>query len=179
MSVAQLFQTPELAGIGPDVRLGRDSITTLQTRMAAAFSKRKLNGPAQSLIRSAALLWHDHIDESHTVSQDIESIDGSFLHGIMHRREPDYSNAKYWFRLVGEHPSHPEIARRVCALLADANAANLKDRLLPAGRWDSFAMVDAVDQSMRKGKSSNELHLLQRVQQIEFEVLTDRFCAMD
>ena len=36
--------------------------------------------------------------ESHTISQSIETPSGNYWHAIMHRREGDYSNAKYWFR---------------------------------------------------------------------------------
>src|SRR5689334_9801012 len=38
---------------------------------------------------SALWLWHDYLDESHTLSQKIESDTGSFWHAIMHRREGD------------------------------------------------------------------------------------------
>src|SRR6476660_8919231 len=38
---------------------------------------------------SALWLWHDFLDESHTISQEVHTIDGSYWHGIMHRREPD------------------------------------------------------------------------------------------
>ncbi len=44
------------------------------------------------------------IDRSHTLSQDITNAEGSFLHAIMHRREGDFGNAKYWFNRVGKHP---------------------------------------------------------------------------
>lgn len=50
------------------------------------------------------------IDRSHSISQDIENPEGSFLHGIMHRREGDFSNAKYWFRRVGNHPVIEQLA---------------------------------------------------------------------
>jgi hypothetical protein len=48
-------------------------------------------------------LLYDFLDASHEVSQGISSREGSFWHGIMHRREGDFSNAKYWFRKVGRH----------------------------------------------------------------------------
>lgn len=43
------------------------------------------------------------LDASHEISQSDHSPEGSFWHGIMHRREGDFSNAKYWFRRVGRH----------------------------------------------------------------------------
>lgn len=60
----------------------------------------------------AAGLWLyiDELDRSHTVSQQIEDATGSFWHGIMHRREGDFSNSHYWFRRVGKHPAMKQIA---------------------------------------------------------------------
>lgn len=54
-----------------------------------------------SIVSAGLLLWNGDLDASHTISQHIEDITGSYWHGIMHRMEPDYSNAKYWFRKVG------------------------------------------------------------------------------
>ena len=53
---------------------------------------------------AALWLWHDFLNEAHKIVQDIDTPEGSYWHGIMHRREGDYSNAKYWFRRVGAHP---------------------------------------------------------------------------
>lgn len=54
---------------------------------------------------SAALwLYIDELDASHVISQSIETATGSYWHGIMHRREGDFSNSHYWFRRVGKHP---------------------------------------------------------------------------
>jgi hypothetical protein len=53
---------------------------------------------------SGLWLLHDFLDESHKISQDLESTTGCYWHGIMHRREPDVSNSKYWFQKIGRHP---------------------------------------------------------------------------
>ena len=55
-------------------------------------------------IKSGLLLWNDALDESHNISQGLGDQTGSYWHGIMHRREPDYPNSKYWFGRVGTHP---------------------------------------------------------------------------
>lgn len=54
----------------------------------------------------AAALWLyvDDLDRSHTVSQSLTDPTGAFWHGIMHRREGDYSNSRYWMRRAATHP---------------------------------------------------------------------------
>ena len=63
-------------------------------------------------------LLHDFLDESHTISQGIDTPSGSFWHAIMHRREGDFSNAKYWFRRVGQHPVFDALGQRAAELAA-------------------------------------------------------------
>jgi hypothetical protein len=62
----------------------------------------------------AAALWLyvDDLERSHVISQGIFDATGSYWHGIMHRREGDFSNSHYWFRQTGPHPfraAHPEM----------------------------------------------------------------------
>ena len=105
---------------------------------------------------------------SHDVSQDLpKSADGSaFLHGIMHRREPDYPNAKYWFRRAGDHPCYPALAGKVAYLGVTGNEA--AKRACLGGQWDPFAFVDAVESAMQNGQ---HVDALQNVQRLEFESL--------
>jgi hypothetical protein len=113
------------------------------------------------------LLWHDHLDESHRVSQDIENADGSMAHAMMHRREPDYWNSKYWWRRAGDHPAFALIAPRASELLAGEPA--LARRLVPKGRWDPSGFVDAVE----NGIGTPAEALLKRLQKLEFESLLE------
>src|SRR5262245_36009372 len=53
---------------------------------------------------SAVWLYHDYLDESHRISQEIDTPTGSCWHAIMHRREPDAGNSKYWWGRAGKHP---------------------------------------------------------------------------
>lgn len=77
----------------------------------------------QEIVRSPALakrpeltaglwLYVDDLDRSHTVSQSLEDTTGAYWHGIMHRREGDYSNSRYWMRRAAGHPlrkAQPEL----------------------------------------------------------------------
>lgn len=94
---------------------------------------------AAACVRSGLLLFAGDLDASHGVSQSIPTPDGSYWHGILHRREPDYSNSKYWFRRVGNHPVFQELAGSV------AGAGSAAAEVCRDGSWDPFAMVDLVE----------------------------------
>lgn len=50
-------------------------------------------------------LYADDLDRSHTICQADPSPTGSMWHAILHRREGDFWNSKYWLRQVGSHPA--------------------------------------------------------------------------
>lgn len=163
-----ILDTPALASLGPEKRA--DTMTTAQidATLAKIGSELKLTPSVRDLLRAASYLWHDHLDPAHEIAQAIETADGSLVHGIMHRREPDYGNAKYWFRRVGAHPSFLSLAVRAGELLDRAEESDLHSRLLPNKTWDPFAFVDAVEDAV-EGQFKSKTHLLQQVQRLEFE----------
>ena len=93
-------------------------------------------------------LWlrFDFLDESHKLSQEIETPTGSFWHAIVHRREGDFGNSTYWWRRVGNHP----------ALIGDP-----------------FVFVHAVERLVTDGR--NAAATLERRQAREWQALFD-FC---
>lgn len=62
--------------------------------------------------RAGLWLAFDFLDESHAISQELGTAEGSYWHALMHRREPDYWNSKYWFRRVGSHPVLEQLRER-------------------------------------------------------------------
>lgn len=66
-----------------------------------------LNDPALSgrpELAAALFLYVSDLDRSHTLSQGVTNTTGSYWHGIMHRREGDFSNSHYWMRMAAGHP---------------------------------------------------------------------------
>ena len=56
-------------------------------------------------VKAALWLYVDDLDRAHVIVQDLDTPTGSYLHAILHRREGDFSNSKYWFRRAGDHPA--------------------------------------------------------------------------
>ncbi len=133
-----------------------------------------LAGERRALVCSLLLLWHDHLDASHELSQGIASADGSFLHAMMHRREPDYWNSKYWWRRVGNHPAFATISKRVSEFLIEHTPCESAKKMMPGGAWDACAFVDACEEAEEGGNEAQRT-LLREIQRIEFETLLDFF----
>jgi hypothetical protein len=168
-----LMATGELPGLGPQRRPGTASAPEIDRRLSAFFATERVPAGVQPLLRSASLLWHDHLDASHSVSQEIESREGSWLHGIMHRREPDYGNAKYWFRRVGRHDTFPALAEKVAAL--QPPGAEMK-ALVEGGDWMPFAFIDLCARA-EQGNDAALVSSLMRIQAVEFDVLVQHVLA--
>lgn len=61
-------------------------------------------------LQAGLWLLVDDLERSHAISQGIDTPTGSYWHAIMHRREGDFSNAKYWLRQAGSHPVWESLA---------------------------------------------------------------------
>lgn len=126
-------------------------------------------------IKSGLLLWNDALNDSHDISQGLSNNTGSYWHGIMHRREPDYSNAKYWFGRVGTHPIYPEVREGALTLFedtADPSAAlsDIGDKIESQEHWDPNQFIDWCE-AATEDLSSDVAQFLQQVQVEEIKLL--------
>jgi len=109
-ALKELLQTPEPAGLGTGVQTWRAERVRPQ-KGAETRGQVRPCPPKKKNSSGLDLLWHYHLDAAHTIAQDSIIPMASFVHGIMHRREPDYGKCKYWFRRVGDHPVFAEIRK--------------------------------------------------------------------
>jgi hypothetical protein len=118
-----------------------------------AFPTRIVDREMASCCLAGVWLLHDFLDESHAISQRVDTAEGSFWHAIMHRREGDFSNSKYWYRHVGNHPVFEQLTKQLQM------------------EWSPFTFVDEC-QAVVRGKSNARERCLDS-QQVEWELLFD------
>ena len=143
----------------------------LSVETAFAHASTVSNTEMAACCLAGVWLLHDELDESHKVSQGIDTPEGSFWHAIMHRREGDFSNSKYWFRHVREHPVYDALGQRATELAATRGQEPLIKKLLTSGTWDPFAFVDLCQAVVRGQSDAREICL--DIQQVEWETLFD------
>ncbi|MCE9607434.1 MAG: hypothetical protein K8U03_21315 [Planctomycetia bacterium] len=181
-SVRELLVPERIAALdaGAPNPAARSRLAALRSSDLAAARK-----PADGAMAEACLaglwLYHDFLSESHALSQEIAGATGSYWHALMHRREPDYDNSKYWFRQTGEHEAfeallaaaRAEFSRRP-ATAAEATRAFAPievQTLIAAPKWDPYRFVDLCEAAT---KGDRELQQACRtLQAIEWHTLFD------
>jgi hypothetical protein len=178
-AVAELLAPPRESSLGPGEpnRAAEAKLRALMVETLAAGRNVVNRNMAQACL-AGLWLYHDFLDESHSISQEIHTPSGSYWHGILHRREGDYDNAKYWFRRVGNHPVFEPLRQAGAAAAKrypglDATAKYL----VTQAAWDPFRFVDLC-RTASVGRTSNPsgaplATLCREIQSREWELLFD------
>lgn len=177
-SFLSLVKTHELPDLGPRRRPSAWPAAEVRRRVAGWLEGQGMAGSRGAMLLGAALLWHDCLHEAHELAQKDSGADGSFLHAVMHRREPDFGNSNYWWHRVGSHPCFPALAGRVLELLTARQQPELAAQLLPGGRWNPGALVDACEVAADEPAGSPLVALLQEIQALEFEAFVSHLLRM-
>jgi hypothetical protein len=145
--------------------LGRCLSEEVRRRLRAVRPKELFHrSPAPEAALSGLCLYFSFWEEAHAIAQDVGSKEGSFWHGIIHRQEPDASNASYWFHQVGWHPIFPKLHQQAIEAGIQAGPA-----------WDPFQFIELCERARRNPGSDLERKAL-LVQRAEWQLLFD-YCA--
>ncbi len=108
------------------------------------------------LVRGGLLYAVDAIDAAHRFFQDESSDLGSYWHGMVHRREGDFDNARYWFRRVGRLAFFSDLHSESCA---DSATMARQDQ------WDAYLLTGLCERvKFGEAESAAECVALQRAE---------------
>lgn len=179
--IKQLSERRPLQSLKPET-VWSAQLDAAITTVAAEWAERtdKAVKPYALSIVSGMHLWNDNLDASHSISQHIETPEGSCWHAIMHRMEGDYWNSKYWYRRVGNLSFYRDLHQAVCRLAAQpgvmesigsGRAKSEIEALVKANGWDPYRFVDAVETQMEKERNDAAIALMEQIQRYELALL--------
>ena len=115
-----------------------------------------------ALARGGLFYALDALPEAHAIFQDATDDPGAYWHGMVHRREGDFDNARYWFRRAGVLPFFAEMHRAACTH---------SETMARQSNWDPYLFTGQCEQE-RFGADdlTGEMRALQRV---EFDAIFD------
>jgi hypothetical protein len=116
-------------------------------------------------------LYFSCAEECHQLVQNLNSSEGDFWHGIVHRQEPDAANAAYWFRQTKTHPVFPALARAAEEIASKYPAANFRS----GAQWDPFFFIEFSERARGEPGTPVEAAALE-IQRVEWQILFD-YCA--
>jgi hypothetical protein len=138
--LATYFDSQNYPVLDMRIRPKRMSLEDLRAQLESIFCY--YSGAKRHALSGLAHLWHDHWHEAHALAQAFEGDpDCDLIHGLLHRREGDASNSRYWARSAGEHPAYAPIAAAVAPILATTAWEN---RLVKNAKWMPEAFIDAA-----------------------------------
>lgn len=119
-------------------------------------------GERAELVRAILFYANDSLSEAHGIVQHASGGIAAYIHGIVHRREEDFDNARHWFRSAGELPFF--------SALQAAGAEHSED-VAKQLTWDPYLFVGLCERHKYGARSS--LKVLAELQKAEFRTLLD------
>ena len=158
-----LRQDSLLKVLVPTDALDRELVRELKEITSDALaSGAVVDAEMSGLVRGALFYALDTLPEAHANFQDAASDTGSYWHGMLHRREGDFDNARYWFRRAGTLPVFATIHR---------DASRVSELMARRTNWDPYLFTGQCEQA-RFGAEELVAELV-ALQRIEFDALLD------
>ncbi len=136
------------------------------------------NEKAAQAVKAGVLLWNDELSLSHDICQGLKTPESSYIHGVMHRREGDYSNAKHWFAKAKNHPVATKLFEKSTQIGDDIVPAtdqlsHYTSDLKGIGHWSPDSFVDWCESASQGNVDSTCLYFFKKLQIEEIRLLID------
>ena len=115
-----------------------------------------------SLVRAGLFYYHNALADSHKEAARDEGDVAAYWHGMVHRREGDFENARYWMRRAGEQPVFQEM---------HARASDGSPHMARQSNWDPFLFIHLCEQ-YKYGETEYKKEIGQ-LQRVEFAAMFD------
>lgn len=168
--IAQMLAEAWLNELGPGRPRAQQTKRVMQLTHAS-LGQPVVDSDMADCCLAAVRLRFDLLDESHELSQQIQTPAGSYWHGIMHRREGDFGNAKYWFRNAGPQPALESMDNELAKLLDSSCEGEVPGWVSSLTPWAPFAFVD-ICQAAQAGELE-QIDLARQVALLEWQFLFD------
>ena len=119
-------------------------------------------GSPLALVRAGLFYYHNALEDSHKEAAKADGDIASYWHGMVHRREGDFENARYWMRRAGEQPVFQEMQSR---------AGDASPNMSRQSNWDPFLFIHLCEQ-FKYGETSYKKEIGQ-LQRVEFATMFD------
>jgi hypothetical protein len=161
----------------PDMGPGKPTASVRQIQQDLRSDKKFTSLAAQSAMcfEAGILLLCGHLDASHEISQTLEGKGNpptaDYWHALMHRREPDFGNAAWWFRRVGHHPAFDRLSEQLLSWLSEGMATPdqqhlAETRLIAERQWNPQAMIELCRTGLTR-PTSIEARTARHIQYLE------------
>ena len=172
LRIAPLLLREELMELGPGQPNEDLQIELRKCTIDSIFPERIIRDEEMARTCLAAIwLYHDFLTESHHLIQLVQTPTASFWHAVMHRREQDYWNSKFWFRSAGQHPIFSALQQKAIEFARKSESNPTALFIRKQYEWDPFVFVDLCERN--QGTHSSAELLCRQIQTAEWEILFD------
>ncbi len=155
------FFWSQLENRAPELTPAKAASPDLSRQISSADLFGGKSGAMVDCCRAGLLLLNDDLEAAHPLIQDLPDQTAAFWHAILHRREGDYANARYWWHQTGEHPAFEPIYDLVLHRVPDFR---LLDELRATGVWLPLEFNAACEKFAHDGRFESELRATQRLE---------------
>jgi hypothetical protein len=80
--------------------------------------------------------------------------------------EPDYPNAKYWFRKAGSHLDGERLQKETLVLFQNSENEGLYQKFAKEKEWNPALLTELVESSLQENRTEEQV-LLEQIQALE------------